>query len=336
MTVIPKGSTVLVTGFTGYIGAHVTDQLLGAGYTVRGTTRSAAKATYLKDKFTREYGAGRLDVVEIPDISADGAFNEAIKGVSGVAHIAADVSMSTNVDEVVGSAVKTTLSILRAAAATPSVKRFVLTSSSVAAGFPARNVAYTLTENSWNDVSAKVVASAEEDPLKGVHVYAVSKTEGEKAAWKFVKEEKPGFVFNAVLPDNNQGPFLDLKPQSSAHFALTVLAGKGDGYKGFPTQWFVDVRDTARLHVAALTLESTGAPGYRLWAAAEPFTFNRILATVRKLRPDRTDLPESYAWDTEPNLSQIDNSRSTAILKEMGRDGWIPYEESVKENIKGQ
>ncbi|KII83905.1 hypothetical protein PLICRDRAFT_179940 [Plicaturopsis crispa FD-325 SS-3] len=76
MTVIPNGSTVLVTGFTGYIGSHVTQQLLEAGYT------------------------GRLEVLEIPDVTVEGALDEAIKGVSGVAHVASDVSMSPNVDEV--------------------------------------------------------------------------------------------------------------------------------------------------------------------------------------------------------------------------------------------
>jgi nucleoside-diphosphate-sugar epimerase len=46
---IPKGSTVLVTGVNGYIGSHVADQLLLAGYRVRGTTREASKAAKLLD-----------------------------------------------------------------------------------------------------------------------------------------------------------------------------------------------------------------------------------------------------------------------------------------------
>lgn len=31
-------------------------------------------------------------------------------------------------------------------------------------------------------------------------VYVASKTEGERAAWKWVKNNKPAFEFNAVLP----------------------------------------------------------------------------------------------------------------------------------------
>lgn len=36
---------------------------------------------------------------------------------------------------------------------------------------------------------------------KPFHVYAASKTEGERAAWKWVKENQPGFTFNSVLPN---------------------------------------------------------------------------------------------------------------------------------------
>ncbi|KII83962.1 hypothetical protein PLICRDRAFT_433447 [Plicaturopsis crispa FD-325 SS-3] len=337
MAVIPAGSTVLVTGFTGYIGSHLTQQLLEAGYSVRGTTRSAKKATFLREKFTREFGEGRLEVLEIPDVTVEGVLDEAIKGVSGVAHVASDVTMSPNADDVVGPVVRGTISVLRAAAATPSVKRFVLTSSAVAAGWPSLGVEYTRDENSWNEDSAKVLASTEPDPMRGTHVYAVSKTEGEKAAWKFVQEEKPGFAFNSVLPDTTLGPFLDPStPQSTAAFPLAVLSGQGDRFKGFPTQWFVDVRDVARLHVAALTLPSTDAPGYRLWGAAEPYTWSQIVSILRKLRPDRTNLPERFEWETAPNLSHVDNSRSSALLKELGRDRWISLEESLKANIEGQ
>jgi nucleoside-diphosphate-sugar epimerase len=46
-------------------------------------------------------------------------------------------------------------------------------------------------------------------------IYGASKTEGERAAWNWVKENKPGFAFNAVLPnlvvsEMEQPPFLNL------------------------------------------------------------------------------------------------------------------------------
>jgi nucleoside-diphosphate-sugar epimerase len=41
---IPKGSIVLVTVVNGYVGSHKADQLLEAGYQVRGTCGSVSKA----------------------------------------------------------------------------------------------------------------------------------------------------------------------------------------------------------------------------------------------------------------------------------------------------
>jgi hypothetical protein len=61
-----------------------------------------------------------------------------------------------------------------------------------------------LYADTWNEATVK----AAWDPntpaeLKPPSVYGASKTEGERAAWKWIKENKPGFVFNAILPNFN-------------------------------------------------------------------------------------------------------------------------------------
>lgn len=84
---------VLVTGATGFIGAHIVDQLLSRGIRVRGTTRSLAKGdTMIK---ARPQHAGKLDFVQIDDFDKlkDGKeqssiFDEAVKGVDGIIHTA--------------------------------------------------------------------------------------------------------------------------------------------------------------------------------------------------------------------------------------------------------
>lgn len=77
---IPKGSLVLVTGVNGYIASHVADQLMEAGYRVRGTTRSLSKVEGLSAFWEKKFGKDRFEFVTVIDMSHDGAFAEAIKG----------------------------------------------------------------------------------------------------------------------------------------------------------------------------------------------------------------------------------------------------------------
>ncbi len=80
--VIPQGSIILVTGVNGFIGSHVADQLIQAGYIVRGTTRNIAKTAWLKDMFDTKYGRGKFDAVVVEDMAEPRAFEEACKGPS--------------------------------------------------------------------------------------------------------------------------------------------------------------------------------------------------------------------------------------------------------------
>lgn len=79
-TTIPKQSTVLVTGITGYIASHVADQFLAAGYKVRGTSRSIEKAHSIKKVLEKRHGAGSVEIVAVADMAKAGAFDEAVKG----------------------------------------------------------------------------------------------------------------------------------------------------------------------------------------------------------------------------------------------------------------
>lgn len=46
--------------------------------------------------------------------------------------------------------------------------------------------------------------------FEGAVVYSASKTEAERGAWKWVKENKPGFVLNTVLPNFNVSDALNV------------------------------------------------------------------------------------------------------------------------------
>lgn len=247
---IPEGSIVLVTGVNGYISSHTADQLLSFGYIVRGTVRDASRCQWVQKFFDEKYGKGRLEIVVVAQISADGAFDEAVKGtlvlltlselayievgltdssgVSGIVHVASDVSFSPDPNAVIPQTIASTVGILNSAIKEPSVKRVVYTSSSSAASPTIPNIPFEVTVDSWNDEASKIAwAPPPYTPDRAFAVYAASKLESEKACWKFMEEKRPAFEFNAVLPSGNFGPALG-EGQSSPSFVAIRTLIQGD------------------------------------------------------------------------------------------------------------
>ena len=65
---------------------------------------------------------------------------------------------------------------------------------------PYPNVKFVVNENTWNDSAVKDAwAPPPYEQDRSYAVYAASKTEAEKALWKFIEEEKPGFILNTSM-----------------------------------------------------------------------------------------------------------------------------------------
>ena len=101
VSTIDKGDLVLITGVSGFIASHTANQFLEAGYRVRGTVRSLEKADWLYKLFDEKYGKGKFEASVVPDMMAEDAFNEAVKGVAGICHMASVMSFSDKPDEVI-------------------------------------------------------------------------------------------------------------------------------------------------------------------------------------------------------------------------------------------
>lgn len=78
---LQPGSTILVTGVSGFVGSHVTDQLLAAGYRVRGTTRDGVNNSWIPAMFAK-YGDGMFELVAVADGTDAGAFDDALRGAN--------------------------------------------------------------------------------------------------------------------------------------------------------------------------------------------------------------------------------------------------------------
>lgn len=167
--ILAPGSLVLVTGASGYVASHIVDRLLADGHNVRGTVRSAEKADWLYGLFDKKYAKGRFEAVVVPDMSADGAFDDAVKAVDAICHTATVMTFSNKPEEVVPVVVnafrvcdrlrtyanihqvKGATNIITAALRESGIKSLVYTSSSVAALLPQPNKVIKVTKDTWDD-----------------------------------------------------------------------------------------------------------------------------------------------------------------------------------------
>ncbi|KAK1635456.1 hypothetical protein BDP81DRAFT_461708 [Colletotrichum phormii] len=201
-TAIPSGSWVLVTGATGHIAAHTTKQFLERGFKVRGTVRDLERARWLTQRVFAVFAErGDLELVHVPDLGAKHAFDEAIKGVSAIAHIASILSFSDDPEEVIPPVVDSIVSILKAAACEPSVQSIVYTSSIAAAVDLSPGKTTHAGPDAWNDEAVEIAwAPPPHAPDHWHMVYQASKVEAEKAMWAFVKKNNPHYAVNVVSP----------------------------------------------------------------------------------------------------------------------------------------
>ena len=325
---LPKGSLILVTGATGYIASHIINEALALGYRVRGTVRSEEKGESMKQAFTND----NFETVVVTDLTDEHGFDKAIEGCDGVIHLASVVTFSPDPNEVVPQTVAGATNVLKSAMKAGTVKRVVYTSSSVAATLPILDKKFAIGKETWNQDSIDKVAAMKEpyNPEGGYDVYGASKTEAERAVWKFVEEEKPEFVVNSVLPNANFGKILSTKGMT-ASMAPAIL--KGEFQPAVPPQWFVDVADDAKVHVAAL-IDKTVAND-RIYAFAETFDWNDVIDAVKKARPEATTISEKLPPHGK-DLSEVDNVQGAELLRKwFGQDGWKTLEDSVKENLEG-
>ena len=260
--------------------------------------------------------------------------------------------MSHEAGQVIETAVRGATNILLAASNTPSVRRFVYTSSSTAVympgyhGTPQRSV----TQWTWNDGTVAYVQRHHENipnPTPGVHdgymIYATSKTLAEKAVWQWVDNHKPNFNVNVVLPSMTFGKHLNSEESSSTAYVLSAFfqseSRDDEGYgivKSIQPQYFIDVQDVARLHVAALVARDM--KNERFLGFAEPFNWNTVLEVWRRRFPGRK-FPEDVVYEGSGwDESDVDTPKRKAesMMKSVGYFGFeVCLERSLLKAVDG-
>jgi nucleoside-diphosphate-sugar epimerase len=249
MSISPP-DTVLVTGASGFIAGHCIEELLRHGYAVRGTVRDIArteKVAHLTALAARL--GGSLDFVAAR-LDADEGWAEAVAGCAYVLHVASPhpPGVPRDQDEVIRPAVDGTLRVLRAAAASDTVRRVVLTSSgsAVNVGHPEPG-AGRFTEEDWSFIER-------------CSPYEKSKTLAERAAWEFVGD-LPGprrLELVTVIPGLVLGPLQNAEVKTSNEVVQRLLNGSLPAVPNLGLSP-VDVRDIAVAHrLAVQSPESAG------------------------------------------------------------------------------
>jgi dTDP-glucose 4,6-dehydratase len=225
---------VLVTGADGFIGSHLTEELVRRGHDVRAFVLYNSFGSWGWLDTVPDEVRARLDVFA-GDVRDPNGVRQAVEGCEAVLHLAALIAIPYSYhspDTYVDTNVKGTLNVLQAARAL-GVRRLIHTSTSEVYG------------------TARFVPITEEHPLQGQSPYSASKIAADQLAYSFYASF--GLPVVIARPFNTYGP-----RQSARAVIPTIITQLSAGQRQVklgamaPTRDFNFVADTVTGFVSAL------------------------------------------------------------------------------------
>lgn len=185
---------VLLTGATGFVGAHILHELIITNHRVIVPVRSSSleKTDFFVKKYSNQPGVVKF--VAVADLADMATMLALMKGVTAVIHTASIIPSSV---APAGGVEKDMLepmlgmftALFEAALQVDTVKRFVLTSSSVSVFNSLDLTKKEYTEEDWNPITLADVTK-EWNPT---NAYSGTKVFVEQKLWELTKEKKPAF-----------------------------------------------------------------------------------------------------------------------------------------------
>ena len=307
---------VLVTGADGFIGSHLTEELVKKGYQVRAFVYYNSFNTWgWLDALPKD----KLDQIEIfsGDVRDPNGVREALKGMDGIFHLAALIAIPFSYhspDSYVDTNIKGTLNVLQAAREL-GTERIMITSTSEVYG------------------TAQYVPIDEKHPFQGQSPYSATKIGADRLAESFYRS------FN--LPVSIVRPFNTYGPRQSARAVIPtiitqLLSGKEEIKLGSltPTRDFNYVKDTAAGFIAIAESDQTIGEEINI-ATQQEISIGelageiinqinpkaRIICDEQRLRPEKSEV----------NRLLGSNEKIKRLTK------WAPrytFEQGIKETIE--
>jgi dihydroflavonol-4-reductase len=281
--------TTLVTGAAGFLGSHVTRQLVARGDDVRVLLRPSSTNRAIAD-LSLEYVTG--------DLRDPASLDRAMKGIKRVFHVAADYRLwAKRKQDIYDSNVGGTKNLLEAAKRA-GVEQLIYTSTvaTIAVDRPQH-------PNEFTDAKLEEM----------VGHYKRSKWMAERAVLDAAKSGLPVIV---AMPTTPVGPW-DWKPTPSGKIILDFLNGKMPGYVVTGLN-FVGVEECAAGH---LLIAEKGKLGERYLLGGENLTLKGMLdmlAKITGLRAPMLKIPHGLALGVA--------YANTVFSRLAGREPGIPIE----------
>ena len=263
-----EGSNVLVTGADGFIGSHLTEELVRRGYRVRAFVYYNSFGTWgWLDTLPVDIRS-KLDVFA-GDIRDPNGVREAMRGIDTVFHLAALIAIPFSYhspDSYVDTNIKGTLNVLQAARDLKT-KRILVTSTSEVYG------------------TAQYVPIDEKHPYQGQSPYSATKIGADRLAESFFR--------SFDLPVSIVRPFNTYGPRQSARaviptIIMQLLSGKKEIQLGSltPTRDFNYVKDTANGFIEIARSERTVGQEINI-ATQQEISIGRLAEElIRQIAPD--------------------------------------------------